>query len=59
MIRHLNTYTSMTASKPKPFPDDKLQADILLSGVTTIDKPAARNGATMRPLRRCTIGPCS
>jgi hypothetical protein len=34
----------MTATKAKPFPPDgKLQADILISGVTTIDNPAARN----------------
>ena len=42
IIHHLNTYTNITATKPKPFPDGK-QADILLSGVTTIDNPAARN----------------
>jgi hypothetical protein len=42
IIRHFNTYTNITATKPKPFPDDK-QQDILLSGVTTIDNPAARN----------------
>jgi hypothetical protein len=35
---------SITASKakPKPLTNDK-QADILLSGITTIDNPAARN----------------
>jgi hypothetical protein len=27
----------------KPFPGGKLQADILLSGITTIDNPAGRN----------------
>jgi hypothetical protein len=42
-IRHyFNTYATITATKPKPFPGGK-QADILLSGVTTIDNPAARN----------------
>jgi hypothetical protein len=30
------------ATKAKPFSDGK-QADILLSGITTIDNPAARN----------------
>ncbi len=39
---HLNTYTSITATQAKPFSDGK-QADILLSGITTIDNPAARN----------------
>ncbi len=42
IVHHFNTYTNITATKPKPFPDGK-QADILLSGVTTIDNPAARN----------------
>jgi hypothetical protein len=42
IIHHLNTYTNITVSKAKPFPDGK-QADILLSGITTIDNPAARN----------------
>ncbi len=42
IIHHFNTYTNITATKPKPFSDSK-QADILLSGVTTIDNPAARN----------------
>jgi hypothetical protein len=41
IIHHLNTYTNITATKAKPFPDGK-QADIL-SGITTIDNPAARN----------------
>ncbi len=41
-IHHLNTYTSITATKAKPFSNDT-QADILLSGITTIDNPAARN----------------
>ena len=42
IIHHFNTYTSITATKAKPFPDGK-QADILLSNITTIDTPAARN----------------
>jgi hypothetical protein len=42
IIHHFNTYTNITATKAKPFPDGK-QADILLSGITTIDNPAARN----------------
>jgi hypothetical protein len=42
IIHHFNTYTSITATKAKPFPDGK-QADILRSGITTIDNPAARN----------------
>ena len=37
-----DTHTSITATKAKPFTDDT-QADILLSGITTIDNPAARN----------------
>jgi hypothetical protein len=36
IIHNFNTYTSITASKAKPFTNDK-QADILLSGITTID----------------------
>ncbi len=44
IIHHFNTYTTISATKAKPFPDGK-QADILLSGITTIaiDNPAARN----------------
>ncbi len=42
LIHHFNTYPSITASKAKPF-SDGTQADILLSGITTIDNPAARN----------------
>ena len=41
IIHHFNTYTSITATKARPFTDDS-QADILLSGVSTIDNPAAR-----------------
>ncbi len=36
------TFTSITETKAEPFPDDK-QADILASGITTIENPAARN----------------
>ena len=44
IIIHINNHTNMTATKAKPFPPDgKLQADILISGVTTIDNPGARN----------------
>ena len=39
---HFNTYTSITATKAAPF-SNGTQADILLSGITTIDNPAARN----------------
>ncbi len=42
LMHHLNTYTSITATKAKPF-SNGTQADILLSGITTIDNPAARN----------------
>jgi hypothetical protein len=42
MIHRFNTYMGITATKAKPFTDDT-QADILLSGITTIDDPAARN----------------
>ena len=42
IIHYFNTYTSITATMAKPFPGGK-QADILLSGITTIDNPAARN----------------
>ena len=42
IIHYFNTYTSITATKAKPFPGGK-QADILLSGITIIDNPAARN----------------
>ena len=38
----MNTCTGITATEAKPFTDDT-QADILLSGITTIDNPAARN----------------
>jgi hypothetical protein len=42
IIHHLITYTNITATRAKPFPDSK-QADILLSGITSIDNPTARN----------------
>ena len=42
IIHHSNTYTRITATKAKPFQDGK-HADILLSNITTIDNPAARN----------------
>ncbi len=42
LIHHFNTYASFTATKAAPFSNGK-QADILLSGITTIDNPAARN----------------
>ncbi len=42
IINLFNSYTSITAPKAKPFPDGK-QAGSLLSGITTIDNPAARN----------------
>jgi hypothetical protein len=42
LMHHFNTYTSITATKAKPF-SNGTQADILLSGITTIDNPAARN----------------
>jgi hypothetical protein len=40
IIQHFNTCTNITATKAKPFPDGR-QADTLLSGITTIDNPAA------------------
>jgi hypothetical protein len=42
VIHRFNTYTSITATKAKPFPDG-MRADILVSGITTIDNPAAQN----------------
>ena len=42
IIHHFNTDKSITATKAKPF-SNGTQADILLSGITTIDNPAARN----------------
>ncbi len=43
IIHHLNTYTNMTATKAKPFPDGKQTSSFFLSFITTIDNPAARN----------------
>ncbi len=70
LINHFNIHTHITATKAKLFPGDKLQADILLSGVTTIDNPAARNwyldvtstspmGATNQELINRAAPPCS
>jgi hypothetical protein len=42
IIHHVNTYTSITATKIAPF-SNGTQADILLSGITTIDNPATPN----------------
>ncbi len=42
IIDHFNTYINITATKAKPFPDGK-QADLLLSCITSIDNPTARN----------------
>ena len=42
IMHRFNTYTGITATKVEPLTDDT-QADILLSGITTIDNPAARN----------------
>ena len=36
-MHHFNTYTSITATKAKPF-SNGMQADILLSGITTMLK---------------------
>jgi hypothetical protein len=42
LIHYFNTYTHITATKAKPFPNGQV-ADILLSGITTIDNPTAKN----------------
>ncbi len=42
IIHHFNTYTNIMINKTKPFPDGR-QADILLSCITTIDNPVARD----------------
>ena len=42
LIHYFNTYTHITATKAKPFPNN-MQADILLSGITTINNPTAKN----------------
>jgi hypothetical protein len=43
IIGHINNHTNMTATKAMLFPGGKLQAHILISGVTTINNPAVRN----------------
>jgi hypothetical protein len=43
LIHYFNTYTHITATKAKPFANTNMQADILLSGITTIDNPTAKN----------------
>jgi hypothetical protein len=43
LMYHINNHTHMTATKAKFFQGDKLQADIFITGVTTIDNPAARD----------------
>jgi hypothetical protein len=48
IIHHFNTYTNITATKPKPF-SDKKQADILLSGVTTTLRPATGTSRARSP----------
>ncbi len=40
IIYHFNTYTSITEANPFPY---SKRAEILFSGITTIDTPAARN----------------
>ena len=45
IIHHLNTYTSITASKAAPL-SSGTQADILLSGITTIDDPAVMTASS-------------
>jgi hypothetical protein len=46
IISHINNHTNMRATKAKPFPaDGKLQADILISGVTTIDNQRPATGS--------------
>jgi hypothetical protein len=42
LSNHFNTYIRITKTKAKPFPNGT-QADILLSGISAIDNPAARN----------------
>ena len=43
LIHYFNTYTHITATKAKPFPNSNMVADILLSGITTIDNPTAKD----------------
>ena len=42
---YLNTFTSIAVTKANPFPDGK-RADILLSGITTIDDPRPGTGTS-------------
>ncbi len=42
IIHHFNTYTRITATKPKPSFNGK-QGDILLSGITAINDPTAKS----------------
>ena len=43
LIHYFNTYTHITATKAKPFANSNMQADILLSGITTIDNPDGKD----------------
>ncbi len=43
LIHYLNTYTHITATKAKPLLNSNMQADILVSNITTIDNPNAKN----------------
>jgi hypothetical protein len=43
LIHYFNTYTHITATKAKPFANSNMVADILLSGITTIDNPTAKD----------------
>jgi len=43
LIHYFNTYTHITATKAKPFANTNMQADILLSGITTIDNPDGKD----------------
>jgi hypothetical protein len=42
LFHYFNIYTHITATKAKPFPNC-MQADILLSGITTIDNPTSKD----------------
>jgi hypothetical protein len=42
LIHYFNTYSHITATKAEPFSNGK-QADIFLSGITTIDNPTAKD----------------
>jgi hypothetical protein len=43
LIHYFNTYTHITATKAKPFANSNMQADIVLSGITTIDNPDGKD----------------